>query len=278
MKLHFISGLPRSGSTLLAAILRQNPRIHAGMTSPVGGILLHMLESISRRNEASVFITPQQKIDLCAGVFENYYRSIDRDVIFDTNRLWCSKMPIVSKLFPESKVICCVRDVRSIMDSVERLYRSNPFDLSGIFGFEAGGTVFSRIGALAASNGLVGFALDALKEAVTGLNRNKLLLVEYEALANAPAETISEIYRFIGEPTFDHDFNDVEYQAVDFDLLLGTPGLHTVRGQVQFVPRDTVLPPALFDRFAGDSFWRGGIDGVRVVTWDNQPAVQDIAA
>ena len=33
--IHFISGLPRSGSTLLAGILRQNPRFHAGMTSPV---------------------------------------------------------------------------------------------------------------------------------------------------------------------------------------------------------------------------------------------------
>jgi len=32
---HFISGLPRSGSTLLSAILRQNPRFYAGMTSPV---------------------------------------------------------------------------------------------------------------------------------------------------------------------------------------------------------------------------------------------------
>lgn len=28
--MHFISGLPRSGSTLLAAILRQNPRFGAG--------------------------------------------------------------------------------------------------------------------------------------------------------------------------------------------------------------------------------------------------------
>ena len=34
-KLHFISGLPRSGSTLLAGILRQNPRFHAAMTGPV---------------------------------------------------------------------------------------------------------------------------------------------------------------------------------------------------------------------------------------------------
>lgn len=36
---HFMSGLPRSGSTLLAAIVSRNPRFHAGMTSPAGGLL-----------------------------------------------------------------------------------------------------------------------------------------------------------------------------------------------------------------------------------------------
>jgi sulfotransferase len=37
--IHFISGLPRSGSTLLAAILRQN-RFHAGMSSPVASLFM----------------------------------------------------------------------------------------------------------------------------------------------------------------------------------------------------------------------------------------------
>ncbi|WP_445305906.1 sulfotransferase [Microcoleus sp. T3_A4] len=36
MKAYFISGLPRSGSTLLAALLRQNPRFYSAMTSPIG--------------------------------------------------------------------------------------------------------------------------------------------------------------------------------------------------------------------------------------------------
>jgi Sulfotransferase family len=36
--MHFISGLPRSGSTLLAALLRQNPRFEAGMSGPLAGL------------------------------------------------------------------------------------------------------------------------------------------------------------------------------------------------------------------------------------------------
>jgi sulfotransferase len=34
--IHFIWGLPRSGSTLLAGLLRRKLRLHAGMTSPAG--------------------------------------------------------------------------------------------------------------------------------------------------------------------------------------------------------------------------------------------------
>jgi hypothetical protein len=52
--IHFISGLPRSGSTLLAAILRQNPRFHAAMTSPVGSLYTALEAAMSRRNETAV--------------------------------------------------------------------------------------------------------------------------------------------------------------------------------------------------------------------------------
>ena len=53
-RLHFISGLPRSGSTLLAALLRQNPRFTAGMSSPVYPLFRSMLTETSARNEGAV--------------------------------------------------------------------------------------------------------------------------------------------------------------------------------------------------------------------------------
>ena len=77
-------------------------------------------------------------------------------LVFDTNRLWCAKLPALTRLFPDAKVICCVRDVNWIMDSIECLFRRNAFEPSGMFGYESGGTVFSRIGSVASSDGLVG--------------------------------------------------------------------------------------------------------------------------
>lgn len=50
-KFNFISGLPRSGSTLLSAILRQNPHFHAGMTSPVATLFKSVITAVSAGSE-----------------------------------------------------------------------------------------------------------------------------------------------------------------------------------------------------------------------------------
>ncbi len=50
-KLHFISGLPRSGSTLLSAIFNQNPEFHAAMSSPVASLMNATLEMTGAGSE-----------------------------------------------------------------------------------------------------------------------------------------------------------------------------------------------------------------------------------
>ena len=216
------------------------------------------LESaMSRRNEAAVAIDEQQRRAILKGLFDNYYSAIEPDrVVFDTNRIWCTKLPALGQLFPDARVICCVRDVSWIMDSIERLIRGNAFELSGMFGFDAGGTVYTRVGRLATSDGIVGYALDALREAFFGQDAGRLILLEYQALTRAPELAMRLLYSQLNEPWFPHDFDNVDYQADDFDLALGTRGLHTVRRQVAWIERETVLPPDLFARFQNDMFWR----------------------
>ena len=51
-------------------------------------------------------------------------------------------------------------------------------------------------------------------------------------------------------------FENIEYEANNFDFALGTPGLHTVRRRAEWIERETVLPPDLFARFVNDAFWR----------------------
>ncbi len=256
--IHFISGLPRSGSTVLAALLRQNPRFHAGMTSPVGGLVNRMIEAMSEDNEFSLFISPEQKRNIILSLFSTYYQEqiANQQVIFDTNRVWCSKLPLVCDLFPEAKVICCVRNVAWIMDSLEQLIRQNKFDVSRLFNNRAEtATVYSRTEALIQGNRLVGFACNALREAFYSQEAGRLLIVEYDLLTQDPEQILALIYQFIGEEFFPHDFDNIEYSEPEFDRQLRTEGLHTVRSKVEYQPRRTILPPDLFERFSQLSFW-----------------------
>jgi sulfotransferase len=254
---HLISGLPRSGSTLLAALLRQNPRFHAAMTSPVGNLMNRMLESTSDEQEGSVFITPEQKRQLLLSVFNTYYQEqIARgQLIFDTNRLWTSKLPLVNELFPHAKIICCMRNIAWVMDSLERLVRRNVFDVSKMFSYHEASTVYSRTEALSQGDRLVGFAYNALKEAFYSDRADKLLLIDYDLLTRDPEQVMGLVYQFLGETPYQHDFNNVEYAEPEFDRKLRTPGLHTVKRKVEYQPRITVLPPDLFDRFSNLTFW-----------------------
>jgi sulfotransferase len=258
MRLHFISGLPRSGSTLLAGLLRQNPRFSAAMTGPVGGLVGALLTAMGPQNETAVFLDEERKAEILRAVMLAYYRpQSEREVLFDTNRAWCARLPLLITLFPEARVVCCVRDVAWVLDSFERLVRKNPLSPTKLFATpEERQTVYSRVDALAHRDRVVGFAWSALKEAYYGEHSRSLLLVEYDILCQRPRDTMRLIYQFLGEPWHEHDFDQVEYDEPEFDAQLGAPGLHSVKTKVEFTQRRTVLPPDLFEKYATLAFWR----------------------
>ncbi len=268
MRLHFISGLPRAGSTLLSALLRQNPRIHASMSGPAAGLVGSLLSEMSGRNEFSVFINDAARRRVLQAVIEGYYADSESLVVFDTNRAWCARMGLLAELYPQSRVIACVRHMPWIIDSLERLIQANTFQPSSIFNYTPGGTVYSRAEGVANGEGMVGYAYNALKEAFFGPHAQRLMLMQYETLTSEPQKTLAAIYDFIGEKPFQHDFAHIAFDASAFDTKAGTPGLHTVRPKVEAQSRETILPPDVFRRFENDTFWRDPTlnrHGVRIV-------------
>jgi sulfotransferase len=256
--IHFISGLPRSGSTLLSAILRQNPFLHAGMSSPVGALCQRLIAGMGPQSEFSSLITDTQRKNVLHAVFDGYYKEIHPEkLVIDTNRLWCSKMPTLASLFPESRVIVCVRELLWIMDSFERILGKNPLIVSKMFRKQAGATVFTRVASLGSGMGTVGFAWNAVQEAFYGEFADRLILVDYEALTRQPERTMGALYDELGLPRFAHDFDNVSYSEGDeFDQQLGVAGLHKVGRKVRYVERPSILPPELIERFSGRNFWR----------------------
>jgi hypothetical protein len=131
-----------------------DPRFHAAMTGPVGPLVEAMLRNVSMANETSIFISDAQREALLRSVFDTFYAgATPGHVVFDTNRLWCTKLPLLATLFPKARVICCVRDIPWIFDSIERLIRKNKSSQASSI-FEPSGNVYSRVKGLGAGNGL----------------------------------------------------------------------------------------------------------------------------
>ncbi len=275
--IHFISGLPRSGSTLLGAILRQNPKLHGGMSSPVGAIVSRAQSAMGPRSEFSSMITETQRRNVLSAVFDSFYKGThEQKMVIDTNRMWCSRLPFLAELFPEAKIIVCVRDLVWIMDSFERVLRKNALGQSKMFKPQDAVTVYTRVASLASPGGTVGFAWNATQEAFYGEHAHRLIVVDYEGLTREPKRALEAIYEKLGIPAFDHDFENVVYgEGDEFDSNLGVPGLHTVGRKVRYAERPTILPPELFERFSGRNFWRRPGANPRDVTVVLPPAPKD---
>lgn len=256
-KYHFIAGLPRSGSTLLAGILNQNPGFHAAMSSPVAPLMNNCLEQMGAGGEFYTFFDELKRKDMCRALFDAYYQDKKQhQVVFDTNRIWTARMHQLTELFDDYKIICCVRNPAWVMDSFERIYRKNPFDYSRMFSPQTRQTVYSRCDSLINAGGIVGSAWTALKEAYYGEYSDRLLLIDYDLLVQHPQRSIQLIYQFLVEELYLHDFDKVEYDANEFDHQLGVAGLHTVKKKVEFKPRRSILPPDLFQKYSEMAFWQ----------------------
>ena len=212
---------------------------------------------MSPRNETAIFLDEERRRRVRTAVAEAYCGEEDsREVVFHTNLTWCARLPLVSELFPEAKVICTVRNVASIMDSFERPVRRNAFEPSNLFA--SGGeraSVCSRTEALALRNRVVGSACAALKEAYSGEHSARLLPVDDDILTRKPDACPRLICRVLDEPWFERSFDAVECDEPAFDRRLGVPGLHKFSGPVRHTARATVLPPQLFGRSDSLTFW-----------------------
>jgi sulfotransferase len=257
MTYNFISGLPRSGSTLLASILDQNPGFHADIISPLGPVVSAIRSAFSPGNETHTVWTNEQRHAVIEAAFDAFYEKYLDKVIFDTHRRWCADASLIAKVFPDSKIICCVREPTHVVDSFERLFRKNPLVASVMIQSDVQATVYERVNILLQSTGVVGYALNALRDAFYGPERKRLLLIEYNLLARHPGPVLERLHEFLDLAPFEYDFNNIKQVpgTAEFDRLLGAPGLHDLQPKVTLEPRTAVLPPDLIMRMP-KAFWR----------------------
>ena len=217
--LHFLSGIPRSGSTVLAAILNQNPMTHVSTTSG----LVHALDGLANTWHSAGLLNENdpQRIKLAQtmrGAIDAFYEDTDKPVVIDKSRGWPIGQimgAMTQVLDRQPKIIATVRSVPDCAASFIRI--AKPTDLDE----------FMATGQL----------MDHLKAAYISLQNGyeyapeNFLFVEYEDLLAEPKAQLARIHEFLGLPEFEYDFNNIDGSTVaeDDENLHGTIGMHEVK-------------------------------------------------
>jgi sulfotransferase len=196
----FLSGLPRTGSTLLSAILSQNPKIYSEGNSAVCQLMFDMQQScINKAKEQLIANKRQEKtiIDMMTHIPYIYYKEVQEPIVLDKCRAWTNPINtniIQNFIDKDFKIIILERNVVDIIKSFARIFAENniEYDLNKFFEPNSEPLINSIMG---------------LQTAKNSNNAKNFLFIGYEDLVNNPEVVVQKIYEFCGWEPFEHDFS-----------------------------------------------------------------------
>lgn len=258
-KYYFISGLPRSGSTLLSTILNQNPRFTAGISDPLYDFIKGKINAVNTSVGMSDIVPEDRLYNLMRADFDAFYKD-DAEVCFNTNRSWSAETAFLKQLYPDFKMIVMIRSIPWILDSFEQLHRKNPTTIKPLYNHIDWPSVYERthllMGNIPNQAGRVKGPLEGVKQAAFSNEKDQILFLEYDALATHPREVIDIVYNYLEEEKFDHDFSSTQASYDLYDQEAKISGLHNVRSSVEFIERESILPGDLFSMYLQEDFWK----------------------
>jgi len=229
-----LSGLPRAGSTLLTAILCQNPKIHAEGNSALSTIMWSTLQGY---NECCEQLNANNKVEtmneIIRAIPHIYYKNIKEEIVIDKCRTWL--LPLNHALLNtyitnDYKVLFLERSIVDVVKSFVKIYRTN-----GIYDAKREADLL-----IEHSNPLMK-CVDSLEHAkkcalLEGGDKH-FLFINYNDLIADPREAVRKIYAFFEWEPFEHDFDNIVQKYPENDDIYvidgkNLNGLHKIRNSI----------------------------------------------
>ena len=260
MTYYFLSGLPRTGATLLSSILNQNPNIHSGPESPICGLLDNTFRFLASNEQLVLYPKHTFESKLATSIADSYYFDTNARFILDKCRVWSDKNNriLAQSLNSNPKIICPVRDILGILASwislIEKSEKLTFVDRGLQFmGQEINND--NRCDWLMKDDGLLKLSYESLK---TSYKDKEVMLVEYEDLIDKPVNTLFAVYDFLDIPPCEHDLNNIVNEYLPQDGMLGLENLHVVGKKLIKNIRDPkkILSDYVIEKYSNMEFWR----------------------
>ena len=235
----YVTGLPRSGSTLLCQLLDMHPEVDSsGHSSPLQGILQSMRHQLSD-NE---FLLSQMDVDfelgykrllnLNRGLINGWFAHSDKDIVVDKNRGWLMNIDLVQALDPDFRMLVCVRDPAQIYGSIEARHQQTllldfPDKLASL-------SRHARADKLFAAEGVIGGPLKAIEalQDVPDAWQKRLFYVVFEQLMQEPETVLRDLYEWLKLPVPAFAPNNLRVKPHESDSYYRFKYPHQTRSEI----------------------------------------------
>lgn len=264
----FLSGLPRSGSTLLASILNQNPDIYCSPEETmICDLLYNTFGYITNSPHFNSQPNPVGKYNICKSIIISYYQNRKENYIIDKCSSWGvpeNLKLITNYITKDVKIICTVRPILEVLASFISLFERN----KNVPNFADEHIKYNkrylyrtlndaRCDELMRMNGPIDHALYSISNLKKN-HPNMIHLVEYDDLVSNPQSTINKIYQFLNLDFYEHDFINIENpKEIDWKYYK-IPDLHYVRKKVEKKSPNVkdVLSEYVISKYSNYEIWK----------------------
>jgi sulfotransferase len=243
-----VTGLPRSGSTLLCQILSHHPEIYSpGHSSPLCQIIVELRRYLSDNKfflsqlDADFELTYRRLENVNRGLLNGWFAETELPWVVDKNRGWLHHLETIHSLVPDVRMLVCVRELGQIYGSIEAQHQKTP--MLDFPDHLAELSRYDRADKLFASAGVIGSPLrsiEALQDVDEKLQK-QLFYVVFEHLMREPKAVLQSIYDWLGLKGFELDLNQLQLQTHESDSYYRFKYRHDRRSQIQ-APSLHVVP------------------------------------
>lgn len=233
-----LTGLPRSGSTVLMSILNQNKSFTVAPDSDLPVFLISIKTWAANRTNHSQLphkVFHKSIINFCRSGSESWLNdNCTTNFSIDKNRSWLQQHQFMFQVFPDIKMILNIRDLRFVINSMLKA-QSNTFwfNFQNYYSDMNEDFMFQRIKDC--------LNLEWFKECLTSLKelidigpsyREQLLIFRHEELILNPQNSMNRIYDFFELPRYEHDFNNIEQIEPHYDNMYMPYGDHQIQSKL----------------------------------------------
>jgi len=251
-KIFFLMALPRSGNTLFASLINQNPNLVCTANS----ITLEIMKDLFLLKQTDVFLNypDHQSINnVMDSVYDLYYKDWPQQYIIDRGPVTTPGNLSVMKQHFKQPIKCVIiwRDLMDVLASYIKWFENEPTAFPNKYGKT---NIEEKLMMLMNKEGAIAKELIAIENVLKPENKHMCHIIRYEELVTQPQKTLQSVYDFFGIEYFNHRFsnlNQISINGLGYDDNIVGHNMHTIKTELKLEdnPYKKLIPQSIINKY-----------------------------